>query len=879
MENLQLASLLQNIGKFQQRSDSNLEPPLSKEFKSFYEDFDDFNKYLLWSAEFIKQQYSDFETANMTLFSKDPEKSNFPDFSRIIQIAEKHSFSNKMKKKNKKDIFKTPLVSICSEISFKKKNKIKEYYVPLKELDLDYGLENLKPISKNEILQVDLSEEYKHLWNKFTSEFDDLNNKNDFNTVLSLLEKYTSSMPFTMYEYLPDISLYNHSKTTAALAVCRYLFEKSFNESEEDANSDAGIDNQEAYLTINGDISGIQKFIFKIASPKDAQSGMSKRLRGRSLYLTLLTDAIVSRIVQNLNLTSANILFCGGGRFTILAPNTPLAKDELNKIKKEINSYFISEFNAELYLAIATEECSGNDFSNFGSILSKLSDKLAEDKKHKFSDDLKSIFTIEKDVKDKTTCSVCGNLCDEGDLDDKTLCPSCNKHEDLGRDVTNADFMMKCIFKNDVDDKKLSFYNPKLKIGYAFFKSIKRSKEGNVEDLVHQINSFIKYFDDDVIKFELIRLNNTDFLKLKVKEEFLKIDKLLKNPKISYSFSFIGNTVPSFPEKGLLYFEHLAQISNGSNKLAVLKMDVDDLGLIFSRGLNAYPKKSGISRVSTLSTQLDLFFSGLINNIAKEFNVYHDIGSLDLEDEELEKILIPKVLDFSQEDKGKVIVYKDIGLSEEQKELLKDYVIPTIYIDYSGGDDLLVIGPYDDIIKFSRKLREDFKKWTACNEAINLSAGVNIISPKFPIGKAVEISEQYLDVSKSCGKDKITVFNETVSWEGKESYSAGFNELLDFGDKLEKYYYSKGTGVSKSFIYSLLHMWKYSYKDDLKLVEDKDDWIENMCLRKNTRRYVPLFKYKLRLIDKDIRDDLNRDVLKYMPWIRIPVSWVSLRTR
>ena len=41
-----------------------------------------------------------------------------------------------------------------------------------------------------------------------------------------------------------------------------------------------------------------------------------------------------------------------------------------------------------------------------------------------------------------------------------------------------------------------------------------------------------------------------------------------------------------------------------------------------------------------------------------------------------------------------------------------------------------------------------------------------------------------------------------------------------------------------------------------------------------------MFKYKLRIIkDKDIREDLDKNGIKYMPWIKTPVSWASLRLR
>ena len=181
------------------------------------------------------------------------------------------------------------------------------------KLLLDGSFNNLKPAAKKDTMGGwNLVPEYNRLWDEFNFEFELIQNKTDFNTLLALLKKYASTMPSAAYKSKSDISLYDHSKTTAALAVSRYLF-----------NRDGDVkltqkDDLNCYLAIEGDISGIQKFIFKISSPQEAQSGMSKRLRGRSLYLTLLCDAIATHIAEELELCEANILFCGGGRFTPL---------------------------------------------------------------------------------------------------------------------------------------------------------------------------------------------------------------------------------------------------------------------------------------------------------------------------------------------------------------------------------------------------------------------------------------------------------------------------------------------------------------------------------------------------------------------------------
>ena len=189
-----------------------------------------------------------------------------------------------------------------------------------------------------------------------------------------------------------------------------------------------------------------------------------------------------------------------------------------------------------------------------------------------------------------------------------------------------------------------------------------------------------------------------------------------------------------------------------SNKLGVLKMDVDDLGLIFSTGFTHLKENEGgmsISRLSTLSSQLDFFFSGLVNKFASKFKVYKEVPNLEDKFDAID-------LTLQDEEESVFTVYKKkygVELTDDEEKSLVNYEIPTIHINYSGGDDLLVLGPYDDIICFAQELRNKFKEWTANNDSINLSGGISIISPKFPIGKAVDMSEveSVIDVGTGAG--------------------------------------------------------------------------------------------------------------------------------
>ena len=70
--------------------------------------------------------------------------------------------------------------------------------------------------------------DYQKLWKSLNSEFDKLKSDNyrvTSESLLSLLEKYTSTIPFTQSTDT-DISLYDYAKTSAALAVCLYDISK-----------------------------------------------------------------------------------------------------------------------------------------------------------------------------------------------------------------------------------------------------------------------------------------------------------------------------------------------------------------------------------------------------------------------------------------------------------------------------------------------------------------------------------------------------------------------------------------------------------------------------------------------------------------------------
>lgn len=147
-------------------------------------------------------------------------------------------------------------------------------------------------------------------------------------------------------------------------------------------------------------------------------------------------------------------------------------------------------------------------------------------------------------------------------------------------------------------------------------------------------------------------------------------------------------------------------------------MDIDSLGTIISQGLQ---ENNTFSRVSTLSTSLDLFFKGYVPNLIQSY-------------------------------------YKD-----------------SIYLVYSGGDDVFAIGAWDKIIYFAYQLYKDFRRFTAYNPDITLSAGIVLENSSYPIIKGAIAAENALESAKNFEsysktqnlKNKVSIFGKVLSWDWK----------------------------------------------------------------------------------------------------------------
>ena len=195
-------------------------------------------------------------------------------------------------------------------------------------------------------------------------------------------------------------------------------------------------------------------------------------------------------------------------------------------------------------------------------------------------------------------------------------------------------------------------------------------------------------------------------------------------------------------------FEHLAADALeateegrwiGSPLLAVLKADVDRLGGIFQQG----SQEQGLGRFAGLSRMMDFFFSAQVTELIR-----------------------------SQ--------YRNI------------------YTVYAGGDDVLLLGPWKDVLRFSLALREEFTKWVGNNPDITISAAVELVKQEEPLNRAVVRAERRLEQAKQAGRNRVSAVDEGAhTWQE-------FARQIAQGDEVHALMASGIVG--QSFLYRVLEL-------------------------------------------------------------------------
>lgn len=711
------------------------------------------------------------------------------DWEIMIKLADCLSSPELDKGDTQEKFYTVPLKPIFSRLFDQQKN---EYGYSLAPLSISSGFPE-----KNPNITID---QYKKIVDSFLSELSAVENETQ---LYFLLEKYFWCVPAQTTNHNQDISLFDHAKTTAAITLCLYdEYKEGHLTSERLKQMSKNSDNH--FMLINGDVSGIQDFIFNIPS-----KGAVKTLKGHSVYVSLLTDVLAGYLIRQLNLKEANILYNGGGNFYILAPK--ICEEKFVSLRRNISQQLLKFHGGAIYVALDYILLSPEDFTEFNFQWEKVKEKVNALKNKKwaeigFQENYQAIFgPFGYGSKDNAHCQLCGIEQEEREIiynpeTEKSNCTFCASFMELTDDIKDADCLV-----------------------------IKEAKENNRET--------VKNYQD---VFNAFGLEYRFTTRQKVNQEERKNAFILNNTefiKEGYrGFRFGAYRLPykyndDERKNQQLTFEEISEKSTGDPKLALLKLDVDNLGSLFLRGLG---EKSTISRVASLSRMLALYFEGYINHLIMEKN-------------------------------------------------WQDY----LYIVFSGGDDTFIVGAWDKVLDFTQEFNKKFRDFTCHHPQVTFSAGICVFRFNYPIIMSSQKTEEALEKAKSHlepgkaipSKDKVSLFGEVFNWIEFDCIRK-FKDLL-----LEIMANNKNKGeFGRAFLYKI---WKSTLgfkrilQDSLQgRVDNVRFWCLAYYLRDVTRKDADrlIEEYRKIVINNILGKNADGKVSNIMV-VPAAVKWAQMETR
>lgn len=571
----------------------------------------------------------------------------------------------------------------------------------------------------------------------------------------------------TAFGTKPEVSLYDHSKATAALATA--LWRWHHEQSDEELRSARALREgwaEEKFLLVQGDFFGIQDFIF--AEGGATQKNAHKLLRGRSFQVSLLAECAALKLLEALELPPTSQIVNAAGKFLIVAPNTNTAHAAVARCRQELNDWCLAHTYGEIGVGLASTPASCNDFAagRFGELTKRLFAELDVAKHQRFdlcADDARTTFDDFLDSFDNTlgVCAINGRHPAELAPSETRRYARSKLADDqirIGEELTrNARLLV------SRDSGKL----PVLGLDYFGYRlAIVRSGEesGKYGELARS-GTLLRVWDFDAAEADgtLWRGYARRFVNSYV-PRFDAADAQTAGKYARWEgeadlASDAGHE--PMPSAAIKTLHHIACEDRrltasdrwqGEVALVTIKGDIDDLGSIFQQGL----ERSTFAKMASLSRQVNAFFA----------------------------LWLPWFCEHGRDEHG-VARYRNT------------------YTVFAGGDDFFLIGPWESTLALATVLREQFAAYVA-NPRISFSAGLTMTQPKTPIRQLARSSEHALAAAKGrTGKDAVSLWQRCVSWADWQTLMvrrrAELDDLMARAD-------AHGAAFSTGLAYSLLEL-------------------------------------------------------------------------
>jgi len=781
-----------------------------------------------------------------------------------------------------------PLESIFNQISIGGRPKPPGlHYQPVGRLSLERGRYKFpKPFDRKKAHdRKELSIDYTDQWLDFLREADSMAEV-DQDTLLFLYKKYLWCVPSAYFRTVPDISLYEHTRLTAAIAVClfRALRQEYPNVELDQIPYEAVEDRGTArYLLVGGGFSGIQNYLYGIA-----HKGALKALKGRSFWINFAVETIARHFLEKLDLPLANLVYANGGRFYLLLPTS--AESRLNELKEGIEQRLLKDYEGHLGFEFGMVKLSGKELGSkvIAHKWGEVEKEIKKSKRRKFPlaavaqdsgffdphGPSGSVVQCQYTKKDLVEASVLESVPKASispanigaQYYERWTVPTSNKPLDkIYLDITETSSPKESRFISSEqwdaqklgylirDDKQVavSVENSDVSVLRLEYLQFHRLSDRTKEALPPDAKRYILFNDDDFLSWPFQPAKRNEW-------RFYGGDWIVSKK----------NENDREPKT----FEDLALDCLGIERLGVLRMDVDDLGWVFCEGLG---DNATLSRITQLSTMLDFFFCGYLNRLKDLY--WHVTGGI------------------VERDDPAVVEWEAIGAESKEIRPLKD----VLQIVYAGGDDLFITGIWNVLPDVALWIHDRFAEFTNNHTNFGISAGISLFREKHPLYKAAHDAghmEQkakegcLLKTAEKQAKNSVCLFDTVLTWGDLQEISSmvkkwyGWLEHRSPNERPDASFLQKLGDIYLEF--DTLRRQKTRDKPTLDLEEasqqvlhSKWRWYAAYSLHRfSEQKHNHCFREEIRDIGVRLfcNEGFDQDFIKIL---NVPVLWTDLLTR
>lgn len=543
----------------------------------------------------------------------------------------------------------------------------------------------------------------------------------------------------------PDVSLYDHLRLTGAIAAALWVYHGG-----SPSVADLRDEKPEKFLLVLGDLGGIQSHIYRIQGAQTGVGGLAKRLRARSLEVSLAAEAMGLDLLERTGFTPLQRIMSAGGKFYLLLPHTREVGKALDEVRQEWERWALEQ-GATLLPFLAAHAFAPAGFKRFSQVLQEAHQKLALVKLRPLQSQLEVPY-LSDGKQSLRPCAACGVRPARSAADE--LCHGCERDAHVGRLIPRRQEVG--FFKDNPPRPHYRF--PGWRVALERSNYTLRTRP-DFSPAAYPWEPRLLAGHVPTLR-EALRAG--DWPDLNEYQTWARAQGLWEEEE--------GGRKEDDP----LTLAELAEFSTGAKYLGALMLDADRMGEAFARGFvdEKGEDHSSPSRMASLSRMLELFFAG----------------------EVLELIRNPKTYQ------------KRLGWDEPKtREKARRY--PLIYSVYAGGDDLFLLGPWDVLLEFALDLEALYRQFTQ-HEKLTLSGGFVLMNPSLPIPLLAEAVQEAEQRAKKDGRGRLHLFGQSVPWKELKSLVPWVQDLQRHLSAVGK------ESLSSALAYRLLRLWKQHQQDD-----------------------------------------------------------------